>query len=78
LINSFRFCSFLDLPSLFSTVFDDEEQVGNGEGIDDEQQIGEADRIDDEEKVKTNHLKNKINYMKSSGHCNPDSETGLE
>jgi hypothetical protein len=30
----------LDLPSLFSTVFDDEEQMGNDNRIDHEEQIG--------------------------------------
>jgi hypothetical protein len=34
------FRSFLDLLSLFSTVFDDEEQTGNGDRMDDEEQIG--------------------------------------
>jgi hypothetical protein len=35
-----RFSSFLDLPSPFSTAFDDEERIGDGERIDDQEQIG--------------------------------------
>jgi hypothetical protein len=32
--------SFLDHPSLFSTVFDNEEEIGNSDRMDDEGQIG--------------------------------------
>jgi hypothetical protein len=66
LINSFRFFSFVDLPSLFSTVFDGEELIGKG------------DRIDDEQKVEINHGKNPLNYTKSYGHCDLAPETGLD
>jgi hypothetical protein len=31
---------FLDLPSRFSTVFDNEEPIGNDDRMDDEEQIG--------------------------------------
>jgi hypothetical protein len=37
---SFRSSAFIDLPSLFSTVFDDREQIENGDRMDDEEQIG--------------------------------------
>jgi hypothetical protein len=45
------FLSFLFLPPLFSTVFDDEEQISNGDRMDNEVQIGNGDRIDDKEQI---------------------------
>jgi hypothetical protein len=47
----FRFSSFIDLSPLFSTVFDNEQQMGNSDRIDGEERIGEDDRIDDEEPI---------------------------
>jgi hypothetical protein len=40
-------CPFLDLPSLFSTVFVDKEQIGSDERVDDEEEISNTDRMDD-------------------------------
>jgi hypothetical protein len=62
---AFRSSSFVDLPSLFSTVVGDKEQIGNddrmgderqmgeSQGIDDEKPIGNGERIEDEQKVQT-------------------------
>jgi hypothetical protein len=47
----FRSSSFIDFLSLFSTVFDGEQQIGHSEWIDDEEQIGTGDRIDNEEEI---------------------------
>jgi hypothetical protein len=45
------FHSFLDLPSLFSTIFDDEQQIDHGDQMDDKEEIGNNERIDDEEPI---------------------------
>jgi hypothetical protein len=37
---SFRSSSFVTIPSPFSSVFDDEEEIGNGDRMDDEEQVG--------------------------------------
>jgi hypothetical protein len=45
---SFSLFSFIDLPSLFSAVFDDEQQISNCERVDNEEQTGNGEPIDDE------------------------------
>jgi hypothetical protein len=49
----FRLSSFVNILSLFSTLFKDEERIGNGDRVDDEQPIGKNQRIDDEEEIGT-------------------------
>jgi hypothetical protein len=49
----FRLSSFVNILSLFSTLFKDEERIGNGDRVDDEQPIGNSQRIDDEEEIGT-------------------------
>jgi hypothetical protein len=43
--------SFVELPFLFSTVFNEEAHIGKSKRIDVKEQIGAGDRMDNEEEV---------------------------
>jgi hypothetical protein len=57
LSDSLNLFPFVDFPSstfrliFISTVFNDEEKIGNREQIDDEWQVGKSKRIDDEKPI---------------------------
>jgi hypothetical protein len=54
---SLRSSSFINFSSLFSTVSDDEQPIGNGDRIHDKEQISNCERTDHEQDIKTNRKK---------------------